>query len=208
MTQTRAQIDRLPPEPQRADFVERLYTLHQMAAMLGKSTDAVRRMVYLGQLPAVRVGARSVRIKASEWQQWREQLPGASLETALRWTREALPAPAAAAAEGKMLQGPEAAAYVGCHPQILYGLAGLEMIPYRWIGRKVYCWQAELDAWVTFWREQATVALLREMVRDVKQKGCVFTGRPYLESLLREEERAKLPRQWSRAVLWTDAVDP
>jgi excisionase family DNA binding protein len=43
-----------------------LLTVTQAAEILGKSIDAVRKMVYRGDLPTVRMGTRGVRFKREE----------------------------------------------------------------------------------------------------------------------------------------------
>ncbi len=70
--QPRAKKIAQPPQAANAD--ERLYTLQEVGERLGKSAEAVRQMILRGELPGVRIGARGVRVHASDFAKWIEDL--------------------------------------------------------------------------------------------------------------------------------------
>jgi excisionase family DNA binding protein len=56
-----------------AEF-ERLLTMAEVGRVLGKTAQAVRMMIYRGQISAVKVGVRSVRVKRSDLQAFLKHL--------------------------------------------------------------------------------------------------------------------------------------
>jgi excisionase family DNA binding protein len=55
-------IEEVLPMPQDTQLV----SLPWAAARLGKSVDTIRRKIAAGELPAVRVGARSLRVRVAD----------------------------------------------------------------------------------------------------------------------------------------------
>jgi excisionase family DNA binding protein len=72
-TPQRRALKGLPPPKEIK--LEPLLTVAQVAELLGKSIDAVRKMVYRGDLPAVRMGTRGVRFRRSEIAHYPDNLP-------------------------------------------------------------------------------------------------------------------------------------
>jgi excisionase family DNA binding protein len=54
--------------------LERLLTTAKVGRVLGKTAQAMRMMIYRGQLPAVKVGARALRVKESDLQTFLRRL--------------------------------------------------------------------------------------------------------------------------------------
>ena len=59
------------------EVFDRLMTLEDVGEQLGKTVQAVRAMLYRGELEGVRLGKRGLRVKASILQAFIENLPPA-----------------------------------------------------------------------------------------------------------------------------------